>query len=557
MLFPSIASWAVMVDVVFAAQKPIVGAGDRRKGSPFTSDFKKRTLGLMDKWHLPGLAIAVIDGNDTFFEGFGLADIASNTPVTADTLFMTGSTTKAFTDATLGMLIDMGNYTVPPLDGSSRRTPLTWRTPISSIIPADFVMSDPWATAHLTLEDAASHRTGLSRHDKASARWYPDESGKLRTATPRDIVRTLRYLPVAEEPRTTYMYCNLMYVVLAHCVETLTGLSLGEVLRERIWKPLGMKSTFYGVDDLPKDNKLATGYYWDEGKGKAVVLPADPAPEISGAGLVISSVRDYAKWVRCQLEEGEPLSKATHAALREPKTIDGAFGGVFDGPSMYASGWTVALYKGHKLFTHGGMMEAYGTNVVFFPDDGFGVVAMGNTAIEATVVAETAVWGLVDDRLGVPKEERFGWEAKWEKFKKAMNDKLDRGVDILFPGRGANPLPASLSLEQYTRRYYHPGYQNLTLELGEPDEDGRVTTLKADRTAFTWQTAARFEHVSGEYWIMYSWLAKAPGERLLLDIAAVEFKIGVDGRVSKVGIEWRDTLSEVVDGTIWYDRVDK
>jgi hypothetical protein len=79
---------------------------------------------------------------------------------------------------------------------------------------------------------------------------------------------------------------------------------------------------------------------------------------------------------------------------------------------MYASGWTVALYKGRKVFTHSGVMEAYGTTVVFFPDEGYGIVAMGNTAIEATVVAEIVVWGLIDDRFGVPEEWRFGWEKK-------------------------------------------------------------------------------------------------------------------------------------------------
>jgi hypothetical protein len=57
-------------------------------------------------------------------------------------------------------------------------------------------------------------------------------------------------------------------------------------------------------------------------------------------------------------------------------------------------------------------MEAYGTNVVFFPDEDYGVVAMGNTAVGATVVAETVVWRLIDDRLGIPEERRFGWEKK-------------------------------------------------------------------------------------------------------------------------------------------------
>lgn len=64
-------------------------------------------------------------------------------------------------------MIASGNYTVPSLPGTS--TPLDWTTPISQIIPDDFVLSDAWATEHLTLEDALSHRTGLPRHDKSSA----------------------------------------------------------------------------------------------------------------------------------------------------------------------------------------------------------------------------------------------------------------------------------------------------------------------------------------------------------------------------------------------------
>ena len=60
--------WAVLADIALAIQKPIVGAEDGREDNPFTSAFKNRTLGLMGKWHVPGMAFAVIDGNNTFFE---------------------------------------------------------------------------------------------------------------------------------------------------------------------------------------------------------------------------------------------------------------------------------------------------------------------------------------------------------------------------------------------------------------------------------------------------------------------------------------------------------
>ena len=69
-------------------------------------------------------------------------------------------------------------------------------------------------------------------------------------------------------------------------------------------------------------------------------------------------------------------------------------------------------YKGHKVLTHSGMMEAFGANIIFFPDDAFGVVAMGNTAIGANAAADVLLWKLVNDKFGVPHEKRFDWANK-------------------------------------------------------------------------------------------------------------------------------------------------
>ena len=146
--------------------------------------------------------------------------------------------------------------------------------------------------------------------------------------------------------------------------------------------------------------------------------------------------------------------------------------------------------------------------------------------------------------------------GRWKTLEDMAQARLSRAVDILFPDRTLTPLPPSLSWEKYTGRYYHPAYLNMTLELGEVDRNSGAFTLKADRTSFTWQTLAEFKHVSGEYWIMYSRLAHAPGSRVLEDMAAVEFRIGVDGEISSLGVEWRDTFGNAVDGWIWYDRVD-
>lgn len=117
---------------------------------------------------------------------------------------------------------------------------------MSEVIRDDFVLENNYATSHTTIEDVLSHRSGMPRHDFSYGGKYEGHEGG-----PRDVVRALRYLPLTAEPRTKYQYCNMMYVAASHVIETITGVWLGDFLRERIWEPLGMRSTV-SVFTLPR-----------------------------------------------------------------------------------------------------------------------------------------------------------------------------------------------------------------------------------------------------------------------------------------------------------------
>lgn len=334
-------------------------------------------------------------------------------------------------------MIASGNYTVPALPGAP--APLDWTTPIAQLIPADFVlMDDPWATAHITLEDALSHRTGLPRHDKSNTHFLPSTSagGEKRVATPRDVTRSLRYLPLNAAPRTTWQYCNQMFIVAAHVIETLTGRWLGDVLRAWVWAPLGMHATYFSLEDaLAAPEHFAAGYSWlPAPRAEFARVPYMPTDEVSGAGAVVSCVEDYARWLRMWLREDAPLPRAGHRAIKTPRMIidpetvlageSGAARGSkqqqqpppFDGPLTYTFGWQVGSYRGHRFWTHSGGMHAYGAEVFFFPGLDFGVVTFGNTALSSNWVGRFVVWQLVDDKLGVPAQERHDWEAEYVSF---------------------------------------------------------------------------------------------------------------------------------------------
>jgi len=124
------------------------------------------------------------------------------------------------------------------VDDNQTFSHIEWDTPISDLIRDDFVLENDYATNHITIEDALSHRSGMPRHDLSYGGHIDG-----RKFTPKDLVRSLRHLPLTAEPRTHFQYCNLMYVVVSHVIETLSGKWLGDFLKERIWAPLNMHST--------------------------------------------------------------------------------------------------------------------------------------------------------------------------------------------------------------------------------------------------------------------------------------------------------------------------
>ncbi|KAJ5689034.1 hypothetical protein N7462_003426 [Penicillium macrosclerotiorum] len=482
---------------------------------------------LLETWHVPGASVAVIDRQSTFTKGFGMAELPS-TPFSAETLSYAGSTTKAHVAALFALLIESGRYK----DDQDRR--LSWRTPISSLIREDFVLQDEWATAHLTLEDALCHRTGIPKHDAAYLRYVrPDGfDGPRRLISLREMVRNLRHLPMANEPRTAYCYSNLMFATLSHVAETLTGQWLGDALRTWLWAPLGMNNTYLSLEQaLSSRTHVAKGYYWDADKQEYTAFERMPTEEVTGSGAVITSAADCAKWIRFWLYKQSPLTKAAHENIRHPRIVigEGYSSTPYDVPLMYAKGWQTSSYRGHRFWTHHGGMDAFGALVTFFPDLELGVAVMGNTAFTANAVAEISTWYLVDARLGVPPLDRFNWTKKWEGAVQQIKDNVRDGLDKVYPLRPTRTIPPSLPLGKYAGLYYHPGYKFLDVKTVEASpvrpsirHDAQLVTEQPDGN---FRIKGDFVHVSGENWIMYVDLVDAP-TLTVHDFAAVQFRRG-------------------------------
>jgi CubicO group peptidase (beta-lactamase class C family) len=313
--------------------------------------------------------------------------------VTPSTLFYAGSTTKAFTAAIMSFLVD-DNEKYPHLQ---------WDTPINTLIRDDFVLSDEYATTHITVEDALSHRSGLPGHD--SSLGGPG-------ATVKSIVRDLRHLPMSAEPRTKYQYSNAMFIVASHVIQTVTGRQLGDLLRDWIWGPLGMDSTFFDLSSAKSSKEhLATGYRWlyHEEDGGFEDVGWMELDEISGAGSIITNVLDYAKWARAIFTKTTPLSKSGFEQWVTPRTLIPA-NEPFTGFKAYALGWTMGVYKGERFYEHSGGLKGFGAELIIFPDREFAVVCLANTGGTANFVDTRLAFHLIDEKLGMEKEQRFDFD---------------------------------------------------------------------------------------------------------------------------------------------------
>lgn len=328
-------------------------------------------------------------------KGFGFATFP-DVKATPETLFLAGSTTKAFVAATLAQMIDSANYSA--LSNG-------WSTPISSIIRNDFVLQDAWSTSHITLEDAVSHRTGMPRHDLASV--STGKNGQVWSAG--EAVRNLRNLKPSTQLRTTWQYCNLMFVTLGHVIETLTGQWLGDTIRDIIWEPLGMNASFGDTKHAQAaPEHLATGYIWDHDRKKYKELPSESMREHGGAGLVISNVVDYAKWVKCLLHKTGPFSESVHQDIRRPRMLAPPQKRTGPGQTNYGLAWHEKVAHGAVVLYHGGAEMAYGAQVYWLPEHKYGVIALANTVPEfSTAAEEVIVWRLIEDKLQVPEQDRF------------------------------------------------------------------------------------------------------------------------------------------------------
>ncbi len=398
----------------------------------------------MATWRLPGMTVAIVQNDRVIYaKGFGVKEFGKNEPVTADTLFEIGSTTKAFTTTAMAILVD--------------EKKIDWDDPVRKHLDY-FHLADPCADSLVTLRDIVSHRTGLARHDELwdNSPWSRD-----------DILHRIAGVKLTKPIRTTYQYNNIMFMAAGDVVASASKMPWDDFVRARIFQPLGMTHTRTAFADWPASDHAIGHRYAHE---TISVQPPIDDSNIGPAGAIKSSARDMAQWLRFQLADGVIDGKrlVSEDALNETKTPQTPMRldkqaretNPFIHVQSYAMGWNVQDYRGELLVSHGGALNGFRTQVALLPDRhaglvvmtnmgrGFSIIALRNSILDALLQATPSRdWNTV--YLGV---EKRAVEAE-EKAKKELETK-----------RVANTKP-SHDLASYAGTYHDEAYGDAIVAL--------------------------------------------------------------------------------------------
>jgi len=322
--------------------------------------------------HVPGLVHGiVIDGRLVHVGTFGVQDLQSHRPVTADTLFRIASMTKAFTALTLLKLRDEGRVQLDALAEQYVPEMQGWKYPTDD-------------SPRIRVRDLLSHAAGFVTDDP----W-----GDRQTPLPEeDFTRLLRQgVPFTRAPATAYEYSNLGYALIGRIITNVSAHPFEETITRTLLRPLAMEASGFVAEAAPPQRR-ALGYRWEDDAWR---LEPTLGPGAFGAmGGLQTSARDYARWVAFLLSAWPPRNGVDAGPVKRSTVRELAQGLGFPrvrpryGHSgaqacrmavTYGMGMNVATDCDLGLtLSHGGGYPGFGSHVLLLPERGVGIFAFAN-----------------------------------------------------------------------------------------------------------------------------------------------------------------------------------
>ena len=429
----------------------------------------KKILESLEEFDTPGLAVGVYkDGKTVYAKGFGYRNNSTKDTVTTNTLFGIASLSKAFTAASIGMLVD--------------EKKLNWTDRVIDYLP-NFKLSDPYVTSELRIEDLLCHRAGFNTFD-GDLLWYTTNYSR------EEIVNRFGNMPAKNSFRIRYGYSNIMYIVAGEVIKAVSGKPWEEFVSERILKPLNMRNTTTTNSVFNDNTDVAYPHL------KQKVMDFMSYDNVAAAAGLNSNVSDLLKWLKMWLNKGligekQIISEDTWSYILKSHTaLNGGSGDKIGGRhfSNAALGWFLSDLAGRKVIAHGGGLPGFITRVTIVPEDNLAITVLTNDE-SALVYPVTST--ILNEYFGITGEDEFVKTA--ERLKERKSEK----AKIVAERRASRKVATSPThtLESYVGEYEDKIYgkvivglenENLTLKMAATNNILTGSLSHWHYNTFTW-----------------------------------------------------------------------
>lgn len=334
-------------------------------------------IDLMRRYNVPGVGLAVVrDGEVLYTNGYGVRDVSTGVPVTAQTLFSIGSITKSFTALAAMQQVEAGRV---DLDA-----------PIVTVLP-DLPHPDT-RFEQVTLRHLLSHTSGLQVDDGLWTGRQAEDRDALAAAI---IAR-----PLTSDPGEAFAYNNVAYAVAGVVLEQATSETWESLIETNIFAPLNMDTAAVSLEAYQAAADYALPHVIDVRLGSQPVALTYDISLIAPAGAIFASAQDMAQYALLQLGDGtiDGVPVVTQAHLDEMHTAEA---------HDYALGWTNTRYESVDLVWHNGSIDGFYAGMTLVPAEDLGIIVLTNADVfdGAPAFEQAASLSILVDLLGLAPEQ--------------------------------------------------------------------------------------------------------------------------------------------------------
>lgn len=334
----------------------------------------------LEETSTPGAAVGVLHRGKRFTAGYGITNVDHPLPVTPETLFQIGSTTKTFTATAIMKLVELGKI---ELD-----------VPVRRYLPG-FRLKDPEATRKVTLRHLLTHMGGWLGDYFTDTGWGNDAIEKAVG----ELARVKQLTPLG----TVWAYNNAGFYIAGLIIEKVTKKPFELAITEMLFDPLAMKNSFWFPEDVML-HRFVVGHI-TVGKKSRVASPWRLSRSSAPAGAIISDVGDQLTWAEFHMGDGKSpsgkrvLKKSTLRFMQKEQFYVGNLA------EEMGISWMINTMDGVKFARHGGTTNGQLSSFVMAPEEGFAVTVLTNSTAGRTVNRDAVAWA-IEHYLGIRPAKR-------------------------------------------------------------------------------------------------------------------------------------------------------